>query len=291
MYQPNNSAEPIQNIAAPGQMWVPPWRCRASAKDEPPTIAPLNNRYAASTIPVFSRWIGSWQISVQRKSFSSSQLACLYDQAAPSWGRTLDRFGFPRAYESMLRRVLSELPLKDAVARPRVVDCGVGTGALSCALAHVLPHPFTLDAIDVSPRMLEWASRNLTRTDLEFFLRQGDICSLPYAHDVYDVAMAAHVLEHLVDPRAALAEMVRVLKPGGLLIACITRRSALGKLVHLKWRTHLVSPDEASRWLTALGLEDVRCLSFNESPLCRRMSVVWVGRKPSNANLPSDSIR
>ena len=146
---------------------------------------PFNLRYAEETIPVFARWFGSWQISVQRLAFSSPELTRLYDRAAPGWDRTLDWLGGPGAYETLLRRVLSEEALEVVGARPRVLDCGVGTGALSGALARVLPTPFTLDAIDISPRMLERASRSLRDTDLEVTLRHGDVRELPYGDGVF----------------------------------------------------------------------------------------------------------
>ena len=68
---------------------------------------PFNVRSAGETIPVFSHWLGSWQISVQRLAFRPPELTRLYDRAAPGWDRTLDRLGYPGAYESLLRRVLS----------------------------------------------------------------------------------------------------------------------------------------------------------------------------------------
>ena len=224
---------------------------------------------------------------MQRLAFSSPELTRLYDRAAPGWDRTLDRLGYPGAYETLLRRVLSGDALEVVGAPPRVLDCGVGTGALSGALARVLPTPFTLDAIDMSPRMLERASRSLRDTDLEVTLRHGDVRELPYGDGVFDLAMTAHVLEHLVDPSVALNEMVRVLKPGGLLIACLTRRSALGMIVHLKWRTHRVTPAQAERWLLERGLENAHCLSFDDRAFCQRLSVVCVGRKPRVASTAS----
>ena len=241
---------------------------------------PLNPRSAAETIPVCARWFGSWQISLQRLAFSSPELTRRYDRAAPGWDRTLDRLGYPGAYETLLRRLLSEEGLDVVGARPRVLDCGVGTGALSRALARVLPTPFALDAIDISPRMLERTSRSLRATDLEVTLRQGDVRELPYGDEVFDLAMTAHVLEHLVDPSVALKEMVRVLKPGGLLIACLTSRSAFGMIVHLKWRTHRVTPAQAERWLLDSGLGSAHCLSPDDRALRTRPSLACVGRKP-----------
>ena len=103
------------------------------------------------------------------------------------------------------------------------------------------------------------------------------------------LVMMAHVLEHLVDPGAALNEMVRVLKPGGLLITCLTRRSPLGMLVHLKWRTHRVTPAQAESWLTESGLDSARCLSFDDRVFCRQLSVACVGRKPRLAGTRNDA--
>jgi demethylmenaquinone methyltransferase/2-methoxy-6-polyprenyl-1,4-benzoquinol methylase len=76
-------------------------------------------RYAEETIPVFSRWFGSWQVSVQRLAFNSPELTRRYDRAAPGWGRTLDRLGYPGAYETLLRRVLSEEAL-DSLRAPNL---------------------------------------------------------------------------------------------------------------------------------------------------------------------------
>lgn len=190
-----------------------------------------NIQYAEETIPVFDQRFGTWQISVQRLGFSSPELTRLYDEAAPGWCQMLGRLGYPDAYERLLRRLHSEEVLEIVGARPRVLDCGVGTGALSCALAHVLPGPFKLDAIDLSPRMLERASQCFRDTDLDVTLRHGDVRELPYGDGIFDIAMTAHVLEHLADPNVALNEMVRVIKPGGILIACFTRRFYMVKFM------------------------------------------------------------
>ncbi len=232
-------------------------------------------------IPVFSRWFGSWQISVERRAMSSFELIRNYDRAAPGWNRTIDRLGVPSAYEMLLRRVLSEVTPEVTGAKLSVLDCGVGTGALSCALARTLPTPFMLDAIDISSRMLERASDRLRDSNLEVTLRHGDVRELPYGDGVFDLVMSAHLLEHFVDPRVALNEMVRVLKPGGLLIACLTRRSPLGMMVHLKWRTHRVTPTQAENWLRESGLEDARSLSFDHRTICQQLSVACVGKKPA----------
>lgn len=48
--------------------------------------------------------------------------------------------------------------------------------------------------------------------------RQGDLCQLPFPSDVFDGVVLTEVLEHCVNPPQALAEVYRVLRPGGLLL-------------------------------------------------------------------------
>ena len=255
-------------------------RRRSLGYEKRSLVETFNIGYADQTIPVFARWFGSWRISVQRLAYSSPELTRRYDRAAPGWSRTLGRLGFPKAYETLLRRVLDEEAQEAFAVRPRVLDCGVGTGALSSALARVLPTRFKLDAIDISRGMLEQARQSFRSTGLEVTLRHGDVRALPYGSGVFDLVMTSHVLEHLGEPATALNEMVRVLKPGGLLITCLTRRSPLGMIVHLKWRTHQVTPAQAESWLIESGLENTRSLSFDDRVFCRQLSVACVGRKP-----------
>lgn len=251
----------------------------------------FNVQWAEGIIPVFSGSLGSWRIEVQRAPFSVAELTRLYDRAAPWWGRMVDRLGYPGVYETLLRKMLKEEPLYNTDVWPCVLDCGVGTGALSSALARVLGKRIKLDAIDLSPRMLERAGGNLRRAGLEVILRRGDVRALPFGDGVFDFSMTAHVLEHLADPSAALKEMVRVLKPGGLLMACLTRRSLAGMIVQLKWRTHRMTPAQAESLLRESGLENVRCLPLGYHALCKRLSVACVGRKPALANVSSEMLR
>ncbi|MEO0576178.1 MAG: class I SAM-dependent methyltransferase [Pseudomonadota bacterium] len=231
-------------------------------------------------MPVFSRWLGSWQISVQRRVLSAEELSEVYDREAGSWDSTIQQFGFPTAYEAMLQHAIPSKVLAPSSGEPlRVLDAGIGSGGLSKALANVCSAPLQLSGCDISTGMLEAAEQSLRQLGLSAELIQNDVQALPYATGQFDIVMAAHVLEHLVDPHRALSEMVRVLKPGGILIACLTRRSSLGAYVQWKWRTHNVSNDQARSWLAKHKLEAVRCISF-EGVRCRKLSVACVGRKP-----------
>ena len=113
-------------------------------------------------------------------------------------------------------------------------------------------------------------------------LRGADMRTFPYGDGAFDLVMTAHMLEHLADLRAVLNEMARVSKPGGLLIACITRRSALGVRLHLMSRTHWMTPDRAEIQLFKSGLEITLDFSFDDGMFYRRLSLACACRKPGS---------
>lgn len=172
------------------------------------------------------------------------------DRAAAGWNRTLGRLDFPVAYAALARRLVDVHVLDRKPAPLRVLDA-VATDRSP------VPAP-------ASTSRPAWAMHG----------------RLPYADGVFDLAMTAHLLEHFPDPHFALAEMVRVTKPGGLAFACLTRRSVLGLGIHLRWCTHMVSPAQAERWLNASGLRAVACLSVEHRGSFRHLSVARAGRKP-----------
>ena len=80
----------------------------------------------------------------------------------------------------------------------------------------------------------------------------ADVRSLPYPDDTFDVVVAVEVLEHIPDPKAGLAEAMRVLKPGGYAITALPVRLPL--LMHLY---DFDTPDEVLALYEKAGLEVV----------------------------------
>ncbi|MBI3493521.1 MAG: metalloregulator ArsR/SmtB family transcription factor [Acidobacteria bacterium] len=96
-----------------------------------------------------------------------------------------------------------------------VGDLGCGTGQVSAALA---PFVKRVVAVDASAAMLQAAKRRLQEFD-NVDLRRGDLeALLPIDEARLDAATLMLVLHHVPDPARALAEVARVLKPGGRVI-------------------------------------------------------------------------
>ena len=98
-----------------------------------------------------------------------------------------------------------------------VADVGCGTGYLARALARRVARVI---CIDTSAAMLDQAREKLADLDGRVEYRLGAVETLPLTDGEVDAACAHMVLHHLHDPRRGLAEMTRVVRPGGT-VACV----------------------------------------------------------------------
>jgi SAM-dependent methyltransferase len=95
-----------------------------------------------------------------------------------------------------------------------VLDVGCGSGVLTEKLAHRLG-PERVAAVDPSP-LVEACAARVPEADV----RRGAAEALPWPDDSFDVALAQLVVHFLEDPVVGVAEMRRVVRPGGLVAAC-----------------------------------------------------------------------
>lgn len=104
----------------------------------------------------------------------------------------------------------------NALPGPDVLEVGVGTGL-------ALPH-YTGDrkvtGIDFSDEMLSKARARVKRERLAHVreLRQMDARTLDYADESFDAVVAMHIISVVPEPEKVMAEMARVLRPGGRLV-------------------------------------------------------------------------
>ncbi|MBN1179753.1 MAG: class I SAM-dependent methyltransferase [Anaerolineae bacterium] len=106
----------------------------------------------------------------------------------------------------------------DLIPAPFVLDVGTGTGRLPRALLFQPRFRGRVVGVDLSRRMLDHAVRlNDPYAGRVTFVWQ-DAQTLPFQDDTFDAVTCLEVLEFTPDPEAVIEEMVRVLRPGGVLL-------------------------------------------------------------------------
>jgi ubiquinone/menaquinone biosynthesis C-methylase UbiE len=99
------------------------------------------------------------------------------------------------------------------LAEGRVIEVGVGTGANFPSYGEV-----ELYGVEPDPHMLRRAQARADRLGLDATLSDDFADALPFEDQFFDSAVVTWVLCTVPDPEAALAELMRVLKPGGTLV-------------------------------------------------------------------------
>jgi ubiquinone/menaquinone biosynthesis C-methylase UbiE len=99
-------------------------------------------------------------------------------------------------------------------AEGETIEVGIGRGRT----LPFYPPDVRLTGIELSGVAIEIARRRAEQLGLNATLRQGDAASLPYPDEHFDTAVFSFVLCTIPDDRRAVAEAVRVLRPGGRLL-------------------------------------------------------------------------
>jgi len=128
-----------------------------------------------------------------------------------------------------LRKVRARLL---AQARGRVLEIGVGTGANFRHYRNI----DSLDGIEPDPHMLKRARKRTTGLSFPVRLHADGGEVLPFDDGQFDTVVLTWVLCTIPNPRAALAEVMRVLKPGGLLLFAEHTRSRFAKAAWFQQR-------------------------------------------------------
>ncbi len=164
-----------------------------------------------------------WQLVVAEGAYLGTRIVTLlYDRFAPRYDRVkqYDKAGDARMLaEPVLRHAqASSPPPAGKGSGVMVLDVATGTGRLPEAL--LLQPRFTgrIVALDASAGMLALAREKLGQHSDRIEFIQRDAHTLPYPDAAFDVVTCVEALEFMRDWRGAAREMLRVLKPGGLLM-------------------------------------------------------------------------
>ena len=144
-----------------------------------------------------------------------------------------------------------------------VGDLGCGTGQLTGTVA---PYVKRVIAVDSSPDMLDAARARVGGAD-NVDLRQGDLENLPIGDGELDAAMLSLVLHHAPAPARALADVARVLRPGGRVLVVDMLPHEREEYQHQMGHVWLgFSDKQIERLLVGAGFRDVRVRALPADP-------------------------
>jgi SAM-dependent methyltransferase len=177
-----------------------------------------------------------------------------------------------------------------------LLDVGCGPGTITADFARLVA-PGRVVGMDRSEEVLAMAREHAAERGVEITFEPGDVYALAYPDDSFEIVHAHQVLQHLADPVAALKEMRRVARPGGIVAArdgdysCFSWGPLDPKLD--RWlelyravaRKNGGEPDAArflKRWALDAGFTDIRMSSsswtFADPESCEWWGNLWADR-------------
>ena len=157
-----------------------------------------------------------WQLVIAEGAYLGPRVVILlYDWSAHVYERI-------KQYDAGDEQWFLGLPLARAlelIPAPLVLDVATGTGRLPRALLRQPAFEGRVIGLDLSRRMLHQAVRRTAQFADRLTYIWQDARNLPFDDDTFDAVTCLEALEFTPNPRAVLTELVRVLRPGGVLLA------------------------------------------------------------------------
>ncbi len=140
----------------------------------------------------------------------------------------------------------------DLTGAKSILDVGSGAGQIAGHLLKYSDNDAQITCFDLSHGMVCRAKRRL-KSDAPNYL-VADLTRLPFADNSFDCVTCGYVIEHLPDPREGLAELARVMSPGGRMLLLATEDSFGGAWTSRVWRCRTYNRQELLRTIEDVGL-------------------------------------
>ncbi|MGC1405811.1 MAG: class I SAM-dependent methyltransferase [Candidatus Dormiibacterota bacterium] len=151
----------------------------------------------------------------------------------------------------------AEIAAATALASLRILDVGCGTGYLLRRLGDQYPNAFQLVGIDPAPRMIVEARTAAAGLPRLTFMT-GFAEDLPFADGTFDLTVSSTSFDHWADQRAGIAELTRVMTPGGHIVLTDLFSALLLPSLLASHRGRARTVGRASELLRGAGLTSIR---------------------------------
>ena len=160
----------------------------------------------------------------------------------------------------------------------RVAEVGCGKGRFLKVIRRIRPH-VECTGIDISPVLLNCLPPDIKRVE-------GALESIPVNSDSYDIVFSVEALEHSANIEAAIAELIRIVRPGGWVVIVDKQLSAWGRLECPSWERWPDADHLASLLSKDCDHVSYRPVSYDRSDADGLM-VAWYGQRRTLLPIPS----
>lgn len=190
-----------------------------------------------------------------------------YDRFADEFDAKMNRYDL----ETRLQVIYGHLLPQDLNGK-MLLDAGCGTGWFSLK---AMEHGARVTSLDVGINLLEQVGKKCRSERCA-----GSICALPFPDQTFDFVVSSEVIEHVPEPRLAVRELARVLKPEGILALTTPNRIwhfaiAFANLTGARpyeGYENWVGYGELARWLFSERLTVEKQFGFHLFPFVTRLS-------------------
>src|SRR5436190_6699196 len=234
-------------------------------------------------------------------SAKKQQVTEMFDRLASRYD-FMNRFLSAGIDVSWRKKAIKKL-LKDNPKQ--ILDVATGTGDMAIIACKLL-NPERITGIDISGEMLKIASKKIEKEGLEqkIHLQQGDSETINYSKNTFDAVMVAFGVRNFENLEKGLKEMLRVVKPGGIVLI-LEFSKPRGKVVRSLYNLYMnIAAPEIARWfkqnkeaytylgesanafpdrqnfvdiMNNVGFSDTKCKSLSLGICC-----IYTGRKSGN---------
>ncbi len=122
-------------------------------------------------------------------------------------------------HKLMAKQLVEKIP-----ANGKVLETAPGPGYFCIELAKL--GNFNITGLDISKSFVEIARKNASEAGLKIDFREGNASAMPFGDETFDFTFCQAAFKNFSEPVRAIAEMYRVLKPGGTAVIVDMRRDA-----------------------------------------------------------------